>query len=84
MSGIPATRVSVELNAATISGRTPAVLHKCRSGADKVAADARTVAAAGISGTPTLLVDGKVIAGFQQAELEAFLARPVKVDTDAQ
>jgi len=55
------------------SGAQPATLHKCRSGAEKVARDAVTVRKMGISGTPTLFVDGKLISGFQQAELEAFL-----------
>jgi thiol:disulfide interchange protein DsbC len=56
-------------------GAKPPVLLACKAGADKVAADARAVKAMGVSGTPTLVIDGKLIAGFQQAELEAFLAR---------
>ncbi len=59
---------------AAYAGATPPVLRKCAAGAAKVAADARTVKAMGISGTPTLFVDGKMVSGFQQAELEAFLA----------
>ena len=55
------------------SGAQPASLHKCRPGAEKVARDAETVRKMGISGTPTLFVDGKLVSGFQQAELEAFL-----------
>lgn len=58
---------------ATYAGAAPPVLLKCAAGAAKVAADARTVKAMGISGTPTLFVDGKMVSGFQQAELEAFL-----------
>lgn len=58
---------------AAYAGATPPTLLKCASGAAKVAADARAVKAMGISGTPTLFVDGKMINGFQQAELEAFL-----------
>jgi thiol:disulfide interchange protein DsbC len=58
---------------AAYAGASPAALLKCPAGADKVAADARTVKAMGISGTPTLFVDGKMVSGFQQAELEAFL-----------
>lgn len=58
---------------AAYAGTFPATLLKCLAGADKVAADARTVKAMGISGTPTLFVDGKLVSGFQQAELEAFL-----------
>ena len=55
------------------SGAQPAALQKCRTGAEKVARDAETVRKMGVSGTPTLFVDGKLISGFQQAELEAFL-----------
>ncbi|SFG36768.1 thiol:disulfide interchange protein DsbC [Novosphingobium sp. CF614] len=55
------------------SGAQPAALHKCRPGAEKVARDAETVRKMGVSGTPTLFVDGKLVSGFQQAELEAFL-----------
>lgn len=58
---------------AIYSGARPTSLHKCQSGAAKVARDAETVRKMGVSGTPTLLVDGKLISGFQQAELEAFL-----------
>jgi thiol:disulfide interchange protein DsbC len=60
---------------AIYSGAKPATLLRCKAGADKVAADARAIEAVGVSGTPTIIVDGKLIAGFQQAELEAFLAR---------
>jgi len=55
------------------AGAQPASLRKCQAGADKVARDAETVRKMGVSGTPTLFVDGKLISGFQQAELEAFL-----------
>ena len=65
---------------ALYAGSRPATLLKCPAGAAKVAADARTVKAMGISGTPTLFVDGKLVAGFQQAELEAFVAAPAKAD----
>lgn len=58
---------------AMYAGARPTVLAKCRAGAEKVARDAETVRKMGISGTPTLFVDGKLISGFQQAELEAFL-----------
>lgn len=58
---------------AAYAGATSGELRKCAAGAEKVAADARTVKAMGISGTPTLFVAGKMINGFQQAELEAFL-----------
>jgi len=73
---------------AAYSGQTPPTLRQCAAGHDKVAADAELVARVGISGTPTLIADGKLISGFQQAELEAFLdrhAKPAlaKIATDA-
>ncbi|MDH2129526.1 DsbC family protein [Sphingobium yanoikuyae] len=73
---------------AAYSGQTPPVLRQCAAGRDKVAADAELVARVGVSGTPTLIADGKLISGFQQAELEAFLDRhakpaPTKAVTDA-
>ncbi|MCW2338190.1 thiol:disulfide interchange protein DsbC [Sphingobium sp. B2D3A] len=58
---------------AMYAGARPATLLKCKAGADKVARDAETVRRMGVSGTPTLFVDGKLINGFQQAELETFL-----------
>lgn len=58
---------------AVYAGKVPAVLHKCLSGRTKVEADAQTVAKMGVSGTPTLIIDGRIISGFQQGELEAFL-----------
>lgn len=58
---------------AVYSGAQPTSLHTCRAGAEKVARDADTVRKMGVSGTPTLFVDGKLVSGFQQAELEAFL-----------
>lgn len=63
---------------AAYSGQTPPVLRQCAAGHDKVAADAELVAKVGISGTPTLIADGKLISGFQQAELETFLDRHAK------
>lgn len=63
---------------ALYAGTVPATLLKCATGAAKIAADARTVKAMGIAGTPTLFVDGKLVNGFQQAELEAFLDQPAK------
>ena len=59
-----------------------AVLLKCQAGQQKVAKDARTVSKMGIAGTPTLFVDGKLVSGFQQAELQAFLDQ--KGNADAQ
>lgn len=58
---------------AIYAGQSPDTLLRCKEGADKVAADAATVRAMGVSGTPTLFLDGKMISGFQQAEIEAFL-----------
>jgi len=36
------------------------------------------IKAYGVTGTPTLIVDGKLVSGFQQGELEQFLNRPRK------
>jgi thiol:disulfide interchange protein DsbC len=58
---------------ALYAGQEPAKLLSCAAGHDKVARDALAVRNMGVSGTPTLFVDGKLISGFQQAELEAFL-----------
>lgn len=58
---------------AIYAGAAPTVLNTCEAGAAKVKADAETVRKLGIAGTPTLIADGKLISGFQQAELEAFL-----------
>ncbi|MGB3931234.1 MAG: DsbC family protein [Sphingobium sp.] len=63
---------------AAYSGQTAPVLRQCAAGHDKVAEDAELVARVGVSGTPTLIADGKLISGFQQAELEAFLDRYAK------
>ncbi|MDE8654453.1 DsbC family protein [Novosphingobium album (ex Liu et al. 2023)] len=58
---------------AIYSGMAPAKLVVCDKGRAKVEADAALVAKVGVSGTPTLIVDGKLISGFQQGELEEFL-----------
>ncbi|MBB6122843.1 DsbC family protein [Sphingobium subterraneum] len=58
---------------AIYTGEAPKDLAKCAVGAAKVKAHAKTVRELGITGTPTLIADGKLISGFQQAELEAFL-----------
>lgn len=55
------------------AGIQPKTLLTCASGHAKVAKDALTVTKMGVSGTPTLFVDGKLVSGFQQGELEAFL-----------
>jgi thiol:disulfide interchange protein DsbC len=58
---------------AIYGGAAPEQLHKCATGQRKVEADAALVRKIGVSGTPTLIANGKLISGFQQAELEAFL-----------
>lgn len=60
---------------AIYAGARPPVLSKCAAGAAKVAKDAELVRKMGISGTPTLFVDGKLVNGFQQGELEEFIAQ---------
>ena len=60
---------------AVYGGRKPEALRKCASGRAKVEADAALVGKVGITGTPTLIIDGQLISGFQQAELEAFLEK---------
>ena len=62
--------------ASPYAGETKKPLIQCKEGA-------ATVKAMGISGTPTLILDGKLISGFQQAEIEAWLAtkRPAKPPT---
>ncbi|MBF5089120.1 DsbC family protein [Novosphingobium sp. NBM11] len=59
---------------AIYGGAQPAVLRKCAAGRAKVEGDAIAVKKIGITGTPTLIVDGKLVSGFQQGELEQFLA----------
>ena len=59
---------------AIYAGAAPAVLRTCAEGRAKVEAHARIVGSAGITGTPTLIAGGKLISGFQQAEIEAFLS----------
>lgn len=59
---------------AIYAGAPPAVLRTCAEGRAKVEAHARIVGSAGITGTPTLIAGGKLISGFQQAEIEAFLS----------
>ncbi|MGI9377295.1 MAG: DsbC family protein [Tsuneonella suprasediminis] len=59
---------------AIYAGAAPTPLLTCPDGRAKVAADAEVVRQVGISGTPTLIADGTIISGFQQAEIEEFLA----------
>ncbi|MCT2401787.1 MULTISPECIES: DsbC family protein [Novosphingobium] len=58
---------------AIYAGAAPDTLLTCPEGKARVADDAALVKAMGIGGTPTLIAGGKLIPGFQQAELEAFL-----------
>ena len=74
----PRARTSRFLGDDVAATRRESWLRQCAAGHDKVAADAELVAKVGVSGTPTLIADGKLISGFQQAELEAFLDRHAK------
>lgn len=58
---------------ALYAGAKPPALLTCPEGHAKVEADAALVKKVGVSGTPTLIANGKVISGFDQAEIEAFL-----------
>jgi len=58
---------------AIYAGADPQTLLTCEEGKARVAEDAALVEAMGIGGTPTLIAGGKLISGFRQAELEAFL-----------
>lgn len=59
---------------AVYAGSAPAVLRTCPEGRARVEEHSKLVASAGVSGTPTLILGGKLISGFQQAEIEAFLS----------
>lgn len=58
---------------AIYAGAEPKLFAKCEAGEAQVKADAEIVRKLGVAGTPTLIVDGKLISGFQQGELESFL-----------
>lgn len=60
---------------ATYAGEPPMPLNTCADGAAQVRANGEAVQAMGLSGTPTLILDGHILSGFQQAEIEAWLAR---------
>lgn len=60
---------------ATYAGEPPKPLKRCADGAAQVQAHGQAVKSIGISGTPTLILDGQVISGFAQAEIEAWLAK---------
>lgn len=59
---------------AIYAGAAPAALQTCPAGRSTVEAHAKLVGSAGITGTPTLIANGKLISGFQLAEIEAFLS----------
>lgn len=58
------------------AGAAPKVLARCAAGKTKLAAHTALVAGIGIGGTPTLIVDGRIVSGFRQDELEAFVNKP--------
>lgn len=58
---------------AIYAGADPSPLRKCKEGAERAARMAEAIGKMGITGTPTLVADGKLISGFQQGELQAFL-----------
>lgn len=61
---------------AAYAGAAPPTLAQCKAGHDKVTADAALTTKIGVAGTPTLVLDGKLISGFQQGEIEAWLDGP--------
>jgi thiol:disulfide interchange protein DsbC len=63
---------------ALYAGSSPPSLLTCPKGHEKVQADAALVAKVGVGGTPTLILDGKIVSGFQQGEIEAFLSAHTK------
>lgn len=63
---------------ALYAGASPPSLETCSKGHAKVEADAALVVKVGVSGTPTLILDGKIVPGFQQGEIETFLAAHAK------
>ena len=60
-------------------GGAPVTLATCAKGHAKVTDDAALVAKVGVTGTPTLILDGKLISGFQQGEIETVLSTHAKV-----
>jgi thiol:disulfide interchange protein DsbC len=61
---------------ATYAGAAPPILAHCPAGHGKVADDAALVARIGVAGTPTLILDGKLVSGFQEGAIEAWLSQP--------
>ena len=62
--------------ASIYAGNRPATLRTCAAGADRLAAHTKMVHSIGVSGTPTLVLGGHVVAGFREPEIEAYLAKP--------
>lgn len=60
---------------ALYGGAAPARLEQCPEGHARLAAHDAAVKAIDLSGTPTLILDGKFISGFQQGEIEAWLTQ---------
>lgn len=65
------------------TGTAATTLLNCPKGHEKVEADKALVARVGVSGTPTLILDGKIVSGFQQGEIEGFLAAHTKAHSAA-
>ncbi|MEM9880811.1 MAG: DsbC family protein [Pseudomonadota bacterium] len=58
---------------AVYGGAVPQTLLSCEMGKERLRAHGQTAGDAGVSGTPTLIVDGRVISGFRTADIQAFL-----------
>ena len=58
---------------AIYTGAAPEKLGQCDIGHSRLTAHSKAVSQIGVSGTPTLILGGKIISGFQQGEIEAFL-----------
>lgn len=58
---------------AIYEGAAPVALNECDAGHAQLAAQEAVVKALGLSGTPTIILDGKRISGFLQGEIEAWL-----------
>ncbi|MDR6116622.1 thiol:disulfide interchange protein DsbC [Sphingomonas sp. SORGH_AS789] len=61
--------------AAIYKGAAPKPLLTCDKGKADLAAHEATVARMAIGGTPTIVAGGRIVSGFRQDELEAFLAQ---------
>nr|WP_256215380.1 DsbC family protein [Sphingobium sp. AP50] len=58
---------------ALYGGATPDKLDACQQGHARLAAHDAAVKAVGLSGTPTIILGSKLVSGFQQGEIEAWL-----------